>query len=304
MFDNKQENSVDSAQNKQKNSWAYTENIFKELSWELDFWKNNDQEEVSPKKGKEYYLKLGTQVFGVLNVLFILSIIGVFLYTQVQNDDKYYSKSIIDPFCFLILWDLQSKNTGDYCSSVSALVVDYENKTTELKQEIGEKLTSIFMDLYILENFTSSKEVEFLIANKVNKLKVLDILNDFDRLKNDFSAGDKKLIDCSNIKLSSDNIINMTCDVYSSSWERVDVNNWIWIVGDTWDRKTDLIEGTSISTAASFLNFIEKNSQYNFQLLEKQKVFQSDVVSEGPYVRKTKIDLKMKYNNLKNNLSL
>lgn len=304
MFDNKKENSLESDWENSKNNWVYTENIFKELSWELDFGKNNDQDEILSKKGKDYYLKILNQFLGVINVMFILFIIWGFLYVQIQKNNKYYSKSIIDPFCFLILWDLQSKNTGDYCSSLSALDEDYEIKTTELKKEIEEKLTSLFLDLYTLENFTSSKEVEFLLVNKVNKLKVIDILNDFDKLKNDFSAGDKKLVDCSNIKLSSDNTINMTCDVYSSSWEKVNISDWIWIVGDTWDRKTALMEGTSISTAASFLNFIEKNSQYNFQLIEKQKVFSSEAISAWPYVRKTTVDLKMKYNNLKNNLSL
>jgi len=281
-----------------------TDNIFAELSWELDFWKKEDIIEVKIVKDKEYYLTQTKTVLSVVNIILFISLILWFLYVKAQNNETNYSKAFLDPFCLFILWDLKEKNTWDYCSSISALSIDYDSKINQLKNDIAERLSKIILTLLKVENFTNSSEISFLLNNKLTKLKVLDILNDFDKLKNAFSWDDKKLVSCDSIKINWDNTFEATCNIYSSSWERIDNFNWLWIVWDTWDRKTSLIEWTSISVAASFLNFIEKNPEYNFQLIEKQKIFDSEVVWEGPYVKKTKIELKMKYNNLKNNLSL
>lgn len=301
MEEEKQENSVNTAENKELN---YSDNIFKELSWELDFWKEEVKQEEKQPKDKKYYLQMTLTILWVLNIFLFIMFVLSFLYVKAQNNEENYSKSFLDPFCFVILWSLQDKNTWDFCSSITSLVTDYGTKTSTLKNEILSKLSLVTWDLYTIENFVNSKEVSFLMSNKMNKLKVLDILNDFDRLKNDFSAWDKKLVNCKTIKINWDNTLDMTCEIYSSSWERVDNNSWLWIVWDTWDRKTSLIEWTSITQAASFINFIEKNSSYNFQIINKQKIFDSEVVWEWPYVKKTKVELKLKYNNLKNNLSL
>jgi hypothetical protein len=42
-------------------------------------------------------------------------------------------------------------------------------------------------EIYNFEKFTNSKEMTFLMENKSNRLRVLDILHDFDNLKNEFS---------------------------------------------------------------------------------------------------------------------
>lgn len=279
-------------------------NIFKELSWELDFGKEEIEVPIEKVKGREYYLKLSISVLWIINIVLFLFLIFSFWYIQIQNNASYYSKAFLNPFCFIILWDLSEKNTWDDCSSIASLGGDYNDKTIQLKKDISNKLSKISLNLLEIENFMNSQEVSFLLSNKLTRLKILDILNDFDKLKNDFSAWDKKMISCLSIKVNSDNTVDVSCDVYSSSWEKADSVNSLWIVWDSWDRKTSLIEWTSISVAASFLNFIEKHPEYNFQLLEKQKIFDSEVVWDWPYVKKTPIELKMKYNNLKNNLSL
>ncbi len=304
MLDNKQKTSVWDTENTPKDN--FTDNIFKELSWDLNFWPEKEAQGEEKVKDKEYYMKLSLSILSVVNILFIIFLVLGIFYVKVQKNTSYLWNNVIDPFCFVILWSFQEKNTQDYCSSIAALSGDYSQKTSEIKTKYVEWLDSIVGDLYAIENFSSSAEVEFLLSSKINKLKVIDMLNDFDKLKNDFSASDKKLIECKNVKITSDNIFSTTCEVYSSSWEKVNLSSWLWIIWDSWERndRNNLVEGTSISTAASFLNFIEKNSSYNFQLLEKQKVFQSEFVWEWPYVRKTKVELKLKYNNLKNNLSL
>jgi hypothetical protein len=42
-------------------------------------------------------------------------------------------------------------------------------------------------DIYAIDNFIYSKEVTFLMDAKVNKLNTINIMNDFDKMKNDFS---------------------------------------------------------------------------------------------------------------------
>lgn len=296
MFDNKEKNTSSSPE-------SYSENIFEELSWELDFGKDAPVAE-SKKRQPQDYMKMAITGLSILNVVLVLFFVLSFLYVKVQNNPTYTAKSILDPFCFLILWDLQDRNTSGSCSSLASLKNTYNAQTEELKNTLSAKIESIFLDLYVIENFWSSQEVSFLMKNKVDKMKVIDILNDFDKLKNDYTAWDKKQVECAGIKIMNDSTLTMSCEVYSSSWDRVDMSNRLWIIGDTGDRKNSLVEGTSISAAASFINFIEKNPVYNFQLLEKQKIFDSEMVGEWPYVRKTKVELKMKYNNLKNNLSL
>lgn len=279
------------------------DNIFKELSWELDFWSEEVIEEKTTKKDKIYYLKLVSNILFYVNIVMFIFAIVFYSYIKIQNNPLNYSKTYIDPFCFLFLWDLENKNTWDYCSSVSALKKDFENKTNTLKQEIVDKLVKISTDLYAIENFVNTVEVNFLLSNNNNKLKIIDILNDFDRMKNDFTSKDKKIISCQNMKINNDNIVDVNCSIYSTSWERID-NNWNWIIWVSWDRSS-MIEWTSISVAASFLNFIQKNSTYNFQLIQKPKTFISNIVIwEWPYVKKTDVSLKLKYNNFNNNLSL
>lgn len=191
----------------------------------------------------------------------------------------------------------------DDCSSVSALNQEYAKKTQELRTLITSKVSSLFVDLYAIENFTNSKEVAFLMSSKENRIRVLDMLNDFDNLKNDFSRGDKKMILCDKISINNKFEMDVTCEAYSSSWEKSDGVGG-GILGSTASKTGDFSEGTSVSIAASFLNFIEKNKTSNFKILEKPKVFETQgVVWDGPYVKKTKIRFQLKYNNL-NSLSL
>lgn len=302
MFEKKQ--NIESPKETPANDLNYTDNIFKELSWELDLWEEKKSSIQTKKKTPEDYMKLWVLIFSILNISLGIYVGLSYFYVKFQNDPSYYSKAIIDPFCWIFLGDLQYKNTGTYCSWVSALLLDYRTKLDTEKTNTLTKLVDLFPNVYALENFLSSKEVTFLVGSKLDKLPLLQMLNDFDKLKNDFAASDKKMIECSWLNITHDNELSMQCDILTSSWERIDAQQRLGIVWVTWDRTNSLLEWTSMTAAASFLNFIEKNPWYNFQLLEKQKVFQSEFIGEWPYVRKTSVTLRLKYNNLANNLSL
>lgn len=289
--------------NNSQNENTQETNIFSELSGELDFWAKKE-EVVEIKKDKLYYLKMTWKYMFYSNIWFVVILFMLYLFVSIQNNKDLYNKPFLDPFCFVILSD-EEKNTWDYCSSVSSLLQDYELKNKSLTEKISTKLSSMIWDVYAIENFVNSKEVSFLIDNKTNRLLVLNMLNDFDNMKNDFTGFDKWKIDCKNLKISNDYTLDVECNLNSSSWEMSN-SAWEWIVWFSWDRKEWTIDGSSITLAASFLNFIERNPTYNFQLLEKQKDFKSDFVvwEETSYVKKTTIKFKLKYNNIKNNLSL
>lgn len=277
------------------------DNIFKELSGWLDFGKQED-EVVAPKKDKIYYLNLYSNIFSITNIVLFVIFGLLYAFVSVQNNPDNYSKSFLDPFCFVILSE-EMENTGDYCSSVASLVVDYDTKTAALKADLAQKVSWIIQDLYVYESFIDSKEIAFLLDKKTNRLKVLDMLNDFDKMKLDFSWMDKNKIQCTGMKITSDSTMDVSCTVYSSSWE--ESKAWNGIIGTTGDIKSAQLQWSSVSVAASFLNYVEKNPQYNFQILDKQKDFTSNlIIGEWPYVKSTTLNLKLKYNNLKNTLSL
>lgn len=267
-------------------------NIFKEFSWNLDFWNETVElnKWVEQKKDKEYYLKIWATVFSVFNIIFFTILIFFTIFLNIQNSKDAYSQSYLDPFCFIILWE-EFKNTWDSCSSVASLIPDYESKNKDLIDKIVKKISPILSDVYDINNFMDSKEVTFLISQKDNKLKVLDMLNSFDNMKNDFTKNDSKSIVCDNIDIKSDNTLSINCTAYSSSWDT-------GIIWGNWNNLKS-IQWTSISLASSFLNFIDNNPMYNFKLLEWQSDFTAEsVVWYWAYVKKTSFSFKLKYNNL------
>lgn len=292
----------DQKQNPSGGNENFNENIFKELAWELDFGEKKD-ENIEIKDPLEK-MKKATTGLTFLNIFLAFVLILFWVYAYIQNNPNIKNAWYLDVFCPFILWDYAGNTLGSElgCSSVTALAGTYQEEAQKLKGDIAKKLDEVVIELYEMENFWSSRDVAFVLSRSVNKTKAINMLNDFDRLKNTFSS-DKKEIICKNIKITSDYVLEANCEVFSSTWERVNSNLKLGIIWDSWDRN-DLIEWTSISWAASFLNFIEKNPEYNFQVLTKQKVFSSEPTLVWWYVKKTKLDLKLKYNNLVSNLSL
>lgn len=294
-LENKNKNDTSSVINT-INSPKKSDNIFEELSWTLDFWDTQDEYIWPKKKDKVYYLKLINSNLVLFNVIILIWISLLYWFLVVQDNETLYNKWFLDPFCDVLL-SSEMKNTWDYCSSVASLLLDYKKKKSDLEEEIWKKLSLIIRDTYVIENFVNSKEVSFLMDSKNSRLKVLNILSDFDRMKNDFSGLDKWMIYCPKISMISGWELDITCDANSSWW------NW-WIIWYSEDDSSQKVEWTSISIASSFLNFIERNSSYNFTLVEKPKVFTSDDVIWKWYTKKTTINFKLKYNNLKTTLSL
>lgn len=282
-----------------------SDNIFAQLSGDLDFWDDSSGSDDwnIDKKNIYDYLKISTSYVFLLNLLLGLVLLTSVWYIYIQKNESFWNKSFLDPVCWFILWDW-IENTQTWCSSIAFLLKDYENKINSLKSDISSRIAWIIWDVYTIENFIYSREISFLLNSSTSRLRPLDLLNQFDRLKNDFSPNDKRVIRCDNIEINNNNIATFNCSAYSSSWER---SSWGFVlVWESWNRLWwDILEWTSNSIAASFLNFIERNPQYNLRVVEKQKMFESEsVVWEGTFVRKTDFSFTLRYDTFWNNLSL
>ncbi len=276
------------------------ENIFKELSADLDFWEIKE-ELKKEKRDKEYYLKVAVTVFSVCNIFLFFVLVSVFWYVKIQNNPEMYSKSYLDPICGFIL-PKSVENTHSSCSSISALLRDYQEKKQTLSSDIAQKVIANIGPFYSFENFLFSKEVSFLLNAKNTKLPIMSILSDFDTMKNEFTWVDKKIIDCKGFQITSENILTANCTAYSSFWTGSnDVTRLI--IWETWKRDSS-VQWTSMTIAASFLNFIEKNPHFKFRILEKQNVFSTEnIIWEWDFVKQTRFNLKLQYSDFENNLS-
>ncbi|MDQ7022319.1 MAG: hypothetical protein Q9M97_02105 [Candidatus Gracilibacteria bacterium] len=202
--------------------------------------------------------------------------------------------SYLNPICEVFVED-----SGNYenCSSVSALITDYENNNNIIIKKYYNENIKLIEKIYRSIKFEDSKEVSFLINKAKNKLKILDILSEFDKIKNNYSPLNKTRISCENINIGSDFILDIECSAYSGEWDDE-------ILGYSGNNKgKDIVKGSSISVASSFINFIEKLENPKFFILDKPKQFTFiEIVNNEGYVKKTNFKLKLKYKN--NNILL
>lgn len=92
------------SENKANNNEVASDNIFKELSGGLDFGKQED-ETKGQKKDKIYYLDLYTNIFSITNIVLFVIFGLLYSFVSVQNNPENYSKTFLDPFCFVLLSD-------------------------------------------------------------------------------------------------------------------------------------------------------------------------------------------------------
>lgn len=267
-------------------------NIFDEFATDSSLIDEVEKLKEEEKKDTYYYLSLSWKIFQ--NIFWFLFVVVVVLYgyIYIQKSDSFVDKSLLDPICFIFNDTTISKPEGTtYCSSISFLKKTYESNLENIKLDQSKKILENIIKIYEDSNFTKTKEVTFLLNKTDDRLSVLDIIEKFDLLKNDFWWIDKRKVQCEKIKIDIETkIMEMQCYSYSQWYEK-------WIIWFSWIKNTDEIWGTSITIANSFLNYIEKNSK-DFSLLERQKVFEIQNVSweTNGYTNKTSFDVKLKIN--------
>jgi hypothetical protein len=275
------------------------DNIIEKKNWNIfdEFNSDNDLiEEVNKIKNENnkdfyYYLSKVSNLMQIIIILWILLIGILYVYIYIQNKvfEEKKDNQILDPFCSVLLGDIHYD--WNFCTSISTLKKDYENELSNLKKNEKESILQILEKLYKIENFTKTKEVVFLKEKTNNKLKVLELLTDFDNLKYNFDKVDKEKIECSNITIDEKkNIMSMTCSAYSAWYES-------WIRWFDWKNDSEsLVKWTSISVANSFLNYIHLESK-KFTIVNRQKVFSAEriVWDKTWFTFKTTFNLSLKY---------
>jgi len=98
---------------------------------------------------------------------------------------------------------------------VSSLILEYESSNNTINDKYYKQNLPLIKSIYENFNFIDSKEVSFLISKTKDKLRVLEILSEFDKLKNTFSPLSKTIIKCENINISSDFTMDIQCSTYS-----------------------------------------------------------------------------------------
>lgn len=266
-------------------------NIFEDFTSDTKLWKEVKAQEEKQSKDAFHYIKLSTEFLKILNLIFILWICIFSAYSFFQSRDTLENYSLFEPICGLFLWEVADNVSG--CYWLTAFTDKLKADANSLKQEQFDEVAPLFEHVYELDNFTNSKSITFLLEKTDTRLQPLTILSDFDELKNKFEPIDKSKVQCFDIVIRDDMTLSARCEAYSSDWD-----------SDISTIENDKKSWTSISVASSFIDFIENSETSNFNLINKQKVFDYTNVSwNGIYTKKTDFDIDLQYNDT-NNLAL
>lgn len=274
-----------------KNAWKKDsldmDNIFwDDFWWDLDFW--NDIKEIDEKISKDiyYYIWLIWNIIWYINILAFIFIFTLAWYIYIQSSDKFYRSEILNWVCWYLLPE-EAIESWQNCSWVKSLLLNLDTSVSKIADIQFEKIYTLLPNIYSLENFLFTKEVQFLLIESQEKVPILDMLNEFDDLLKWFYSVDKWQIECDGIQISSDNVLTTNCTVFASDW-----NTEIMWPDWTYLNKTS---GSTISLASSFLNYIQKESK-SFNLVTKQKIFTKDLFDGNWfYTSSTSFKLSLKY---------
>lgn len=267
-----------------------SQNIFDEFSDSEEIAQEVKQIEEKEKKDIYYYVKnLNTFLF-VVNILIFLSICISAVYIYIQSGENKKAYNFLSPICGVFLWDV-SQESGR-CYGVTPILKEKKDLLSSQKTLQAESIIELLGEVYSIENFNLSKKVSFLLDKTQTRVKPLEILANFDAIKTSFAPTDKWELSCYDIKITSDSIMEVTCDAYSSDWDTQ-------IVGlDKWSVSYITGWGTSISRASSFISFIENSTDSPFVVVEKPSALNSEEIQLGPYTQKTTMKLKLQYSSI------
>jgi len=273
------------AEEKQEINNIEESDIFEWFASDEDLLQDVSEFEQDQSKDVYDYANITWNICKLLNLALFIAILFLGSYIYVQKNDSYTDSKLLDPFCNILLWDIDLP--GTYCSSVSSALLTLEEGLKAEKAKQFSIMSELIGPLYLSTDFINSSEVVFLYDKTKQRLKPLEIMTEFDRLKNKFETTDKSALSCYDLEISQ-NIMSAKCDAYSSDWDK----NVVLPDGETkWN-----IGGTSISIASSFLDYIEKNSTV-IRVIDKPKYFSWEDVSweNGGYTKKTTFFLKFEY---------
>jgi len=260
--------------------------IFEWFASDAELIQDVDNFEEKQSKDMYDYADIAWNSFKVLNIFLVILVLLFWTYIYIQNNEEMTHSSLLSPICWLFLWSVS--DSIQTCSSVSAVKKQFTQDLETLKESQFIAISDIIQPLYLSTDFINSSEVVFLYDKSKSRLRPLDILSEFDQLKNGFETEDKSALECSSIEIEN-NIMSAKCDIYSSDWD----TNIVLPSGST----SANIWGTSVSIASSFLDYIESNSSV-IRVIDKPKYFSAENVSgeNGWYTKRTTFFLQLEYN--------
>ncbi|PZM85676.1 hypothetical protein DLH72_01685 [Candidatus Gracilibacteria bacterium] len=268
-----------------------SKNIFNDFNSDISL--EAELKNIKEKESKDmfYYLNITGKFLQTFCILFFLGLSFFSAYITIQKSEDFSNQEYLDPICFLFNGDLNID--GGACSSISynKNLIQYELEN--LYKEQSKLIVSILPVVYETESFSKTKELSFLVDKSGSKLKVLDIIERFDYFKNDFTGVEKKKLQCYDLTINGkEKFLSMKCEAFSAGYTSE-------IIGFSGNKgsKDNYLNGTSISVANSFINFLEKNAKKYFLVVDKQKTFESQqILGQDGYTNKTSFNLKLKIN--------
>ena len=270
-------------------------NIFEDFDTNQNLMDEVEKLKTEYNKDMFYYLSLFWKIIQTIFWLLLLFYIVLYSYIYVQNNKDFWDKQFLEPFCYILNWTDKEIPWSSSCGSAKASNLLLSGSVFALKNEQFESIKTILPIAIEQDNFLKTKEISFLLYKSTNRLKILEVLEEFNNLKNEFTSTSwKSKLVCSNLSIDSNSEeISMSCNSYYNWFDK-------WIIWFNWDSseiKESGVYGTSMSYANSFLNYIEKKSD-NFTLINRQKIF---TVSQMPpdnfwYTNVTNFTITLKIN--------
>lgn len=272
-------------EDKTPNTPVQTENIFEEFA---NIEAQEDIQVQADKRGLYEYLSIGNKVLMILNICILCFLFIWFIYSYIQKNIEKNQYSYFAPICHIFLGDIASNYAPSNCYNVYGAYSDLETQVEQVTKQQTQQITPLLSELYGLENFNYSKKVRFLLDSTVDRMKPLTMLQEFDTLKNTYSPIDKSEIQCYDIIFSDKRKMKMNCDAYSSDWDTA-------IAGLDDGVLVYDFEGSSITRASSFMNYIEKAPGSSFSIISQTENLNHVSVNLWPYTQKTNFQLELEY---------
>ena len=263
-------------------------NIFDDFKIDDSLKKEVERREEDSKKDIFFYISKVNVFFSTVNILAILAVITLFWYIFIQKSEQPWMYAFLEPICIVFLW--RNDIYDSWCSSVTYTVSQFNTLIEREENEQIDLIAPLIPDIYSLEDFFSSRRVDFALNSGISRLRPLEIVEHFDELQAQFSPIDKLEVSCQQISISSEFMVEFTCASYSSDWDTS-----LYRLEDGILRQSANTGWTSISKAANFIDFIENAPESRFRIVDRPNTFSSENAQFWQYTKITNFRFTVEY---------
>jgi hypothetical protein len=102
--------------------------------------------------------------------------------------------------------------------SITTAIKKYEDETIKEENNQYKKLIKILPKIKRLNELTYSENIAFLLKKSNDRLKPLEIITEFEKLRYNFLWTNKDQLACKNIEIKN-NILTANCVAYSADFD-------------------------------------------------------------------------------------